>query len=57
MDWKNIEFYPDFWIDLVMIAVVTALLVVLSKCLWDLKEGRRLKKEMKNYQLMKEDEE
>lgn len=56
MDFKNITFYPEFWIDAVIFVVIAAALVLASKCIWEWKEARRLKKEMAAYQQRKEDE-
>ncbi len=56
MDFKNVTFYPDFWVDLLVYIVVAGLLIFLSKWLWDKKEARRLKKEMAAYQQRKDDE-
>ena len=56
MDFKNVTFYPDFWIDAVIYVGVAVLLVFLSKWLWERREERRLKKEMAAWQQRKEDE-
>lgn len=57
MDWKNITFYPEFWIDAAIYVIVGVLLVIVSKWLWERREERRLKKEMAEYIQQKEDEE
>lgn len=57
MDFKNITFYPEFWIDAAIYVIVAVLLIFGSKWLWERKEARRLKKEMAEYTQRKEDEE
>lgn len=57
MDWKNITFYPEFWIDAAIYVTVGVLLVIVSKWLWERRDERRLKKEMAEYIQQKEDEE
>lgn len=57
MDWKNITFYPEFWIDAAIYVIVGVVLVLVSKWLWERKEERRLKKEMAQHIQQKEDEE
>lgn len=56
MDFKNITFYPDFWIDAAIYAGVAVVLIIVSKWVWEWKEEHRLKKEMAAYQQRKEDE-
>lgn len=57
MDFKNVTFYPEFWIDAAIYVGVTVALVFVSKWLWEAREARRLKKEMAEYIQRKEDEE
>lgn len=57
MNFKDITFYPEFWVDAVIYVVAAAALVLLSKCLWDWREKRRLAKEFAAYQQRREDEE
>lgn len=56
MDFKNLTFYPEFWIDLVVFIMLGVALVLLSKGVWEWKEKRRLEKEMAEYQQRKDDE-
>ncbi|MBQ2954743.1 MAG: hypothetical protein IJE07_14530 [Clostridia bacterium] len=56
MDFKNITFYPDFWIDAVVFVVIALGLILLSKCVWEWREKRRLQKEFAAYQQRREDE-
>lgn len=56
MDFKNITFYPEFWIDAAIYAAVAVVLVLACKWIWDRKEERRLQKEMAAYQQRKDDE-
>lgn len=57
MDFKNVTFYPEFWIDAIIFAVLAVVLIFVSKWLWEWKEARRLKREMQEYIQRKEDEE
>lgn len=56
MDFKNVTFYPEFWIDAIIYVVIGVALALLSKVVWDWKEKRRLEKEMAAYQQRKDDE-
>lgn len=56
MDFENVTFYPEFWIDAIIYVVIGVALALLSKLVWDWKEKRRLQKEMAAYQQRKEDE-
>lgn len=56
MDFKNMTFYPEFWIDMVVYIVIGVALVLLSKGVWEWKEKRRLEKEMAEYQQRRDDE-
>ena len=56
MDFKNVTFYPEFWIDAIIFVVIGASLVLLSKIVWEWKEKRSLMKEMAAYQQRKDDE-
>lgn len=56
MDFENITFYPEFWIDIIVYIVVGVALVLLSKCLWDWREERRLRKETAAWQQRRDDE-
>lgn len=56
MDFKNLTFYPEFWIDLVVFIMLGVAMVLLSKGVWEWKEKRRLEKEMAEYQQRKDDE-
>ncbi|MBQ7850311.1 MAG: hypothetical protein IJ343_11345 [Clostridia bacterium] len=57
MDFKNITFYPEFWIDAAIYVIIGVVLVLVSKWLWEYREERRLKKEMAEYIQRREDEE
>lgn len=57
MDFKNITFYPEFFVDLAIYVGVGVVLVLVSKWLWERREERRMKKEMAEYIQQKEDEE
>ncbi len=56
MNFKNIEFYPEFWIDCVIFVFIAVLLCFVSKWIWEYKEEKRLLKESAEYQQRKEDE-
>ena len=56
MDFKNVTFYPEFWIDAVIFVVVAIGLLLLSSCLGELREKRRLAKEFAAHQQRREDE-
>ena len=56
MDFKNVTFYPEFWIDAVIFVVIAVALILLCSCLWDLREKRRQAKELAAHQQRREDE-
>ena len=56
MELKEMSFYPEILIDALVFVGVGVALVLLSKCLWDWKEERRLKKEMAEYHQRRADE-
>lgn len=55
LDFKSIRLSPEFWIDLAIYIGVGVALVLVSKWIWELREERRLKKEMAEYIQRKED--
>lgn len=56
-DFKHITLYPELIADGLIYLGIGALLVLLSKWLWEHKEARRLRRELERYRQMKEDEE
>ena len=56
-DFKHITLYPELIEDGLIYLGIGALLVLLSKWLWEHKEARRLRRELERYRQMKEDEE
>lgn len=56
MNFKDITFYPEIFIDAAILIAVAVGLILLSKCLWDWKENRRLKKEFAAHVQRREDE-
>lgn len=56
MDWSKLEFYPDFFVDVAIYVIVAVVLIIVSKWLWEDREEIRLRKELKAWQTMKEDE-
>ncbi|MBE5797556.1 MAG: hypothetical protein E7327_09310 [Clostridiales bacterium] len=56
-DFEHIKVYPELIMDVIIYVAVFVIVIILSKVLWTLKEERRLRKEYKVYEMMRNDEE
>lgn len=57
MHFKDIDFYPEFWMDAIIYAIMVVVVIILSKIFWQIKENRRLKKVFAAYNQRRKDEE